>query len=153
MKPILTLSTTESAELLLPFVEKYHLFEGVEMTAEVRSKVIEPLLGESNYGRIWLVSYEAQCIGYLAVCFCYSIEFGGRDAFIDEFYLDESYRGKGIGTEVLKLAFGELKKLSVKALHLEVAKSNSKAIGLYRQIGFAPRDKYDLYTFELAAET
>ena len=152
MNPTLSVSTTQSAEILLPLVEKYHLFEGVEMTTEMRSRVIQPLLGESSYGRIWLVSYQAHFIGYIAVCFCYSIEFCGRDAFIDEFYLEESYRGKGIGTEVLKLTLEEVKKLSVKALHLEVARSNSKAIGLYRRIGFLPRDKYDLYTFELMAD-
>ena len=59
-------------------------------------------------------------IGYIAVCYSYSIEFGGRDAFIDEFYIAAAERGKGIGGRVLKEIATLLQMRGVVAVHLEV---------------------------------
>ena len=137
---------------LLPFMERYHAFEELIISDAARREAVSPLLGESNLGRVWLVTHEGNYIGYIAICFCYSIEFGGRVAFIDEFYLDETSRGKGIGSKVLLLVLEEIRKFSVRALHLEVAKTNEKAIALYMRIGFRPRDRYDLYAYEVDPE-
>ena len=40
-------------------------------------------------------------VGYLVLTLGYSLEYGGRDAFIDEVYIRSSYRGRGIGTAAL----------------------------------------------------
>jgi len=35
-------------------------------------------------GRVWLIQYQGQVIGYVILTLGYSLEYGGRDAFIDE---------------------------------------------------------------------
>lgn len=51
--------------------------------------------------------------------------------YIGEIYLIESYRGKGIGTKILKDEISQHDKLS-----LDVSKKNPKAIELYKSLGF-----------------
>lgn len=73
--------------------------------------------------------------------FGFSFEYGGRDAFIDELYLDKAYRGKGHGKAVLEQAAIEAKELGVKAIHLEVERHNASGRKLYTKSGFETSDR------------
>jgi ribosomal protein S18 acetylase RimI-like enzyme len=142
MSVLLELATLNDLSSLIPFVKAYHEFEEIESTLAELEESLRPLLTMEYVGRIWFVSTDNKRIGYLVLCFGYSIEFRGRDAFLDELYLEPEYRGKSIGKEVLRLLEPEAKSLGVKALHLEVAHENSRAKHLYETFGFAARDRY-----------
>ena len=70
-------------------------------------------------------------MGYLVVAFGYSLEFRGRDAFVDELYVAPTHRGRGLGREALRVAEPCCLEAGVRALHLEVRPGNARARGLY----------------------
>jgi GNAT superfamily N-acetyltransferase len=72
----------------------------------------------------------------MVVGFGYSLQFGGRDAFLDEFYLEAPLRGKGIGTQAMQHMIAACHSEGVHALHLEVFAGNSSAIAFYKRMGF-----------------
>lgn len=146
---ILELAGLAQLEELLPLVAAYHAFEEVETSAEQRRDSVGKLLHDKNLGEIWLVRKLDSVIGYIAVCYSYSIEFGGRDAFIDEFYVDVSERGKGVGGRVLKEIAALLRARGIVAVHLEVDGGNERARAAYAQAGFSSRDKYHVMSLEL----
>jgi GNAT superfamily N-acetyltransferase len=74
--------------------------------------------------------------------FGYSLEFHGRDAFVDELYLQEGARGRGTGRQALEFLAGVCSDLGVRALHLEVVRGNEAAQRLYRGFGFEDHDRY-----------
>jgi ribosomal protein S18 acetylase RimI-like enzyme len=78
-----------------------------------------------------------------------SPEFGGRDAFVDEFYIAAAERGKGIGGRVLKEITVLLRMHGVVAVHLEVDGSNVRARAAYARAGFSSRDKYHVMSLDL----
>ncbi|MEZ4701586.1 MAG: GNAT family N-acetyltransferase [Rhodothermales bacterium] len=129
------------------FVGAYHRFEGIP--AGSAAEAVRPLLGDNAFGRIWLIDVDGVPAGYVAVCFGYSIEFGGRDAFVDEFFLDEAFRGRGIGSAVLDLLPDAVAPFGVRALHLEVGRDNDRARRLYGARGFEARDGYLLMSRRL----
>lgn len=137
-------ATLNDLSSLIPLVKAYHDFEEIESTPAELEEAIEPLLTTGHTGRIWFAKLMGERVGYAALCFGYSIEFCGRDAFIDELYIVPEHRGKGIGKEVLRLLGPEAKKLGVKALHLEVAHENNRAKHLYETFDFEARDRYTL---------
>jgi len=147
----LRLATDADINLLVPLITAYHQFEGIELEPGACAGAIMPLLEHQDLGRIWLVCLDGVVAGYIALCFGYSIEFAGRDAFVDEFFIQESYRGRGIGREVLSSVVAEARRLGIAALHLEVAKTNQRAARIYSAAGFNPRSKYQLMTLELNA--
>ena len=120
--PDITIELAGPAQLeeLLPLVAAYHAFEEVEISAEQRRNSVAKLLHDKTLGEIWLVRKVDILIGYIAVCYSYSIEFGGRDAFVDEFYIAAAERGKGIGGRILKEITTLLRARGVVAVHLEV---------------------------------
>ena len=142
----LRLAGREDVETLVPLVMAYHRFEEVDMSEPVVRKAVAPLLGGSDHGRIWLIHHEGQCAGYIALCLGYSVEFAGREAFIDELYLHEQYRGRGIGRLAIEEVVRHAASLGVRAIHLEVAQGNETAQRFYSAMGFAPRSRYFLMT-------
>ena len=127
---------------VLTYVRAYHEFEGIAHSAVNTASTIRPLFGINTLGRIWLIHLGSQSIGHIAICFGYSIEFCGRDAVLDEMFILPQHRGKGCGKAALALVKSEAALLGVKALHLEVARSNASAQRMYQSAGFAPRERY-----------
>jgi len=137
-------------QVLLPLVSAYHEWEGIELTKQARQESITVLLNDLSPGHVWLVEESARVIGYIILCVSYSIEFSGYDAFIDEFFIEEEYRGMGYGTYVLDTIKKEAEKPGIRALHLEVARDNNKARALYEKAGLQPREKYVIMSITLA---
>jgi ribosomal protein S18 acetylase RimI-like enzyme len=75
-------------------------------------------------------------VGYIVLCFGYSLEWLGRDAFVDEFYLRAEYRGRGWGRRTMEFVEEKARSAGIRALHLEVVRGNGSALELYRRIGF-----------------
>ncbi len=146
---MLELAGPVQLEELLPLVEAYHAFEEVETSAEQRKIAVSKLLQDKNLGEIWLVRNMDNLIGYIAVCYSYSIEFGGRDAFVDEFYIDASERGMGIGGRVLKEIAALMRARGIVAIHLEVDGLNERAKAAYARAGFSSREKYHVMSLAL----
>ena len=136
-------------QLLLPLVAAYHTFESFHRTEAERESAVRRLLNDRSLGGIWLVQADGELAGYIALCKGYSIEFGGHDAFIDEFYLEPAFRGKGLGRQVLELIKEEARNADICAVHLEVARNNTPARTLYARAGFAAREKYVLMSINL----
>jgi GNAT superfamily N-acetyltransferase len=143
MSVSITPATTKDVESLLvmmrhmqeddPWSESFH-----EPT--VRANLTE-LLQNPVYGLIYLVCEESALIGYLVICFDYSLEYRGKGAWIDELFVEASHRGKGIGTQLLDLAETLSREHKAKFLHLEVTHGNP-AVELYRRRGFLDHHRY-----------
>lgn len=116
---------------------------------EQRRSSVAKLLTDKSFGEIWLIRKLDGLIGYIAVCYSYSIEFGGRDAFIDEFYIEVAERGRGIGSKVLADVSALLRERDIVALHLEVDGTNERAKSTYERMGFSSRDKYHVMSLVL----
>ena len=138
---------------LLPLVADYHAFESLDTTVAEREAAVRQLLDNPVFGAVWLVYCDDDLAGYIALCRGFSIEFNGFDAFIDEFFLAEPFRGRGIGAQVLALVRYEARARDINALHLEVARDNAPARRLYRKAGFEAREKYVLMTAMLDQPT
>ena len=119
-------------------VADYHGLEGIETDEAHRRAAIAPLLDGSPHGAIWLIGPRISPVGYVAVSFGWSLELGGMDGFIDEVWLREAVRGRGMGSEALSELLKALDQAGLKALHLEVSPENG-ATRLYRRLGFRER--------------
>ena len=104
---------------------------------------LEALISTPQYGQVWLLAEapDTPAIGYLLICFDYSLEYGGRGAWIDEVFIDRRRRGQGLGAQALRLAEEAAREAGAKVLHLEVNRGN-RAIELYRRSGFQDHDRY-----------
>jgi GNAT superfamily N-acetyltransferase len=100
------------------------------------------LLETPTYGQVWLAEADGRVVAYFVLVFGYSLEFRGRDAFLDELFVAREWRGRGLGTEALDLAEQLCRAEGIKALHLEVEREKPRTVELYRRKGFEEHSRY-----------
>jgi GNAT superfamily N-acetyltransferase len=103
---------------------------------------LKKLFSSKAYGNFWLIYDDEIVVGYIIIVHGFSLEYHGVDAMIDEFFIRESYRGKGIGTQTLQFIEDELSRQGIKAFHLEVNHRNNSAKKMYSRFGFKDHDRY-----------
>ena len=96
----------------------------------------------AEFGRAWLFSAGSELAGYVILTLGYSFEYRGREAFVDELYVEERFRGKGLGRRAMEFVEERARELGVNAMHLEVDRGNDAALGLYRRTGYVDHDRY-----------
>ncbi|MCB9960079.1 MAG: GNAT family N-acetyltransferase [Rhodospirillaceae bacterium] len=148
-EPELVACTPDDLDEVQELVAAYHRHEGIAMAPGDRRRTIARLIADPDLGGLWLVRQQGRTLGYVAVCLGYSIEFGGRDAFLDELYLVDSARGRGIGRRVIDRVADLLAAQNVRAVHLEVARDNAAALRLYGRAAFTLRNTFHLMSRRL----
>jgi ribosomal protein S18 acetylase RimI-like enzyme len=128
--------TAEQIPVLLQMMEDFYKIDGYPFDPVLTANNFEEFLKKEHLGRGWLILRDNTIIGYLLLCFGFSFEFGGRNAFLDELYIKEEFRSKGAGSLAVEFAAREAPGLGVKALHLEVELTNQRAFDLYKRKGF-----------------
>ncbi|BAZ48534.1 putative acetyltransferase [Nostoc sp. NIES-4103] len=143
MKIHFKLAENIDIEALLILIQELYEVDGyIPFNRVVARNALIQLLNDKSMGRVWLIQYESQAIGYVVLTLGYSLEYGGRDAFIDELYIQANYQGQGIGKQTIKFLEEVCISLNVQALHLEVERENTSAQSFYRRVGFEDHDRY-----------
>jgi len=136
MDPKFRVAIESDAPVLLQFMREYYAFDGHAFDESRASAALLQFLRDSSLGRAWLIFDEDTPVGYIVLTLGYSLEFAGRDAFIDEFFLCESHRARGWGGKTMDFVEDFARSLRVRAIHLEVVRSNHTALEVYRRLGF-----------------
>jgi GNAT superfamily N-acetyltransferase len=110
--------------------------EGYDADAASLRATLAELLAAPSAGCVSLALEGGRAIGYAALCFGFSIEFRGRDAFVDEIYVVPERRGAGLGRALLRALEERARAGGVRQLHLEVERDNASARTLYLEEGF-----------------
>ena len=146
-----TLSAATRADLvtLRQFMAALYGHDQVPPDETAWATALGDLLDDQRFGRAWMIRIDGQPAGYVVVTFGYSLEFYGRDAFVDELVIESQYRGLGIGRRVLEQIEPVLRASGLRALHLEVEEDNATARHLYELSGFQYRKHMHLMSKRL----
>ncbi len=123
-------------------MREFYAFEKIPFD-EYRSRaLLTQLICNENYGRAIIIEQNGAVVGYMILGFGFSLEFGGRDALLDELYVDPAQRGRGLGTEAIRFATGICRTLGMSAIHLEADHFNARAHDLYLHLGFKDHERH-----------
>jgi len=128
--------------VLEELMREFYAHEGLDYERSRSREAVRTLLADPALGRIWLFRVGDEVAGYTAVTVCYSLEFAGRYALLDELYVREGWRGRGIGARALELVADACRELGVAAVRLEVDTWNTRAMALYRRLGFELQERH-----------
>ncbi len=128
-------------EIAVSMMREFYAIDGYPIDAEKSKALFQRFIGNESLGKSWLIVSDGQTVGYIILTFVFSFEYGGLIAFVDELYVSESARGKGIGKSSIEFIKAEARKLSLKLLYLEVEHHNSNAQKLYLSAGFSAHNR------------
>jgi GNAT superfamily N-acetyltransferase len=135
--PTFRLAAEADADTLLAMMREYYAYDGHAYDATRARLALLDFLREPSFGRAWLICDRNTPVGYIVLTFGYSLEYLGRDAFIDEFFLIPAYRGRGWGRATLAFIEEAARTSGVRAIHLEVVRANTTAKEVYRRSGYS----------------
>lgn len=128
--------------LLLDLMKSFYALEGYPLEHDIAGKVLLKLINDPSLGYVWLINDQEKAVGYVVLTFGFSLEYHGRDAFIDEIFIIENYRNRGIGKKTLVFIDEMCLKNGVNAIHLEVKRKNENARILYKKSDFQDRGRF-----------
>jgi diamine N-acetyltransferase len=141
--PVFKPATSDEIEILIVMMRELYAHDGTMTFDEtIARRALLGVISDQTFGRVFLILMANEVAGYAVLTFGYSLEFHGRDAFVDEIYLRAEYRGHGIGKRALQFLAEVCVAEGVNALHLEVERTNTSAQAVYRKFGFEDHDRY-----------
>lgn len=127
---------TGDLDTIVSLMQDFYALDNYPMTPAVSKKLFLEFLSDENLGKAWLICSDTEIVGYVILTYVFSFEYQGKIAFLDELYLSEKARGKGIGRQTVAFIQRETHKLSLKIIYLEVEHHNEGAQKLYIASGF-----------------
>lgn len=123
-------------DTFISFADKFYHSQAVDHTIPVEhhAKTFNTLMQSNTYALAYMFEYNNITVGYSLLSKTYSNEAGGMVLWIEEIFILEEYRNKGLTKDFFKF----LKEISkdYARIRLEVTPSNVKAKRLYSNMGF-----------------
>src|SRR5690242_18954886 len=107
--PKFRFASTHDIAPLLTVIRDFYECERLAFDPARTERLLREVMTNQQFGRVILFEVGAdesphaasELFGYMILTFGYSLEFGGRDALIDELYVIPAARGSGIGAQAI----------------------------------------------------
>lgn len=129
--------THSDISTIILLMQNFYAIDNYPIDTEKSKLLFKTFIENETLGKSWLIYHNNEVVGYVILTFIFSFEYGGTIAFLDELYLSEKARGKGIGKAALQFIQTEALKLKLKIIYLEVEEHNENAQKLYIAHDFA----------------
>jgi GNAT superfamily N-acetyltransferase len=138
---------TEEFEELLPLIGAYQHFYKVEKIDEERNRVFfRRFLAPSEDGLLLGARIDGRLVGYACLYWHFSSLEASESVLMNDLYVDESARGKGVGRSLIEASAEVAREREVPFVEWSTAPDNETAQRLYDSTG-AKRTEW--FSYEL----
>lgn len=141
MNALFQLVSEQELDILLPLMREFYAQQEMTFQQDVATTAVKRLIANPALGQVHLIFHGKELAGYFALTFCFSLEFHGRFALLDELYVREPFRRQKFGRSAVEFAQRICREARIKALRLEVWTGNAPAQSLYLAEGFKAEDR------------
>lgn len=135
-------ATVQDVALLRSMIRELAEFEDELEWVTIREEdLARDGFGEDPRFRALVAEWDGQPAGY-ALFFEYFSTWTGRGLFLEDLFVREAYRGRGIGKALLARVARIAVHEQCYGIHWEVLRWNEKAIELYKALGAEFRDQW-----------
>lgn len=139
-------ATVADIPLILLFIKKLAKYEKllnqVTATEEILKKT---LFGERAYAEVIIGYWENQPISFAVYFYNFSTFLGRPGIYLEDLFVEEDFRGKGLGKKMLSYLANLAKAKQCARLDWWVLDWNAPAIDFYKKIGAKPMDEWTVY--------
>ena len=142
----------EDVPVLLQFIKKLALYERLSHVVTATEEILRRnLFGEKRVAQAILAEYQGAVAGFAVFFYNFSTFEGKPGIFIEDLYVDESHRRRGIGLAMFMHVARLAKEHGCGRLEWSVLDWNEPAIRFYKNLGATPLS--DWTTYRLAGES
>ncbi len=126
------------ASLVLEFIRELAVFEGMGHLVTATESHIEHSLFQKYQAQVLIAEYEGIPAAFALFYPVYSTFSGGQNLFLEDLYVREAYRGKGIGKTLMKKLAQIALEQGAQRLDWYVLEENKKGAEFYQRLGAKP---------------
>lgn len=125
----------DDRDLFLSMAKKFYQSSAVSHTIpeKYHTNTFAELMRSDEYAQCYILEHNGIAAGYALLAKTYSQEAGGIVIWLEELYISENFRGKGLGTKFLDYIENNI---NAARYRLEVEPGNSRATSLYNRHGY-----------------
>lgn len=134
----MSIRSAQSQDLpaVLAAMQDFYQLEKLPWNAARQEALLHGLLQTPQAGRLLLAEQDGQLAAYAVIGFCFSLEFSGRFALLDELYVLPEFQGLGFGKQLMQATEQLAREQHCQAVRLEVSDDNPKARDIYLRAGY-----------------
>jgi GNAT superfamily N-acetyltransferase len=117
----------------------------IETPAARLAAAVDGVFEDPSRGSLLLAWRDGRAVGLAYLSFQWTLEHGGRIAWLEELFVRPERRAQGIGGELLRAALAHASSTGCLAVDLEVEEAHEKASNLYRRAGFVALRRHRFY--------
>lgn len=118
-------------DVIVPMMQDFYAIDNYPINPETTKNLFETFIDNERLGQCWLIVYDGMIAGYVILTYIFSFEYKGKIAFLDELYIKQNTRGKGIGKAALEFIRNKAVEKDLKIIYLEIEPHNEVAKKLY----------------------
>jgi GNAT superfamily N-acetyltransferase len=126
-------ATHDDADSVVRMMVAFNLYESIDYSEERLAAVFAELVAHPEWGAVLMAEVGGVPAGYAVLAYGFDFEYGGRDIFLNELFVNERFRGRGVGKAILLAVETHARNGGAKASHLIVRQDNASAQVLYRR--------------------
>jgi GNAT superfamily N-acetyltransferase len=146
-------ATATDIPLLVDLMAEFYAEAGYDLNQARAGAAFAALVADERLGYVWIIQAEHQDVGHMVLTLRYAMEYGGVIACLDDLYVKQDWRNRGLGTSALIEARTFCEKAGIRALTVEVGYDNGPAQKTYGRVGFAEAVGRQLLALPLAPPT
>ncbi|WP_040585723.1 GNAT family N-acetyltransferase [Spirosoma luteum] len=148
-------ATPTDLPLLVELMAEFYAEGGYTLNQSHATKAFASLLADQRVGLVWLIETPTQptAVGYLVLSFCFSMEYGGMKAILDDLFVRIDYRNRGLSSQSLAELRAYCQQAGIRSLSVEVGPANGPAQRVYRRTGFVDVPNRQWLSLPLATAT
>ena len=137
----IVLASSADREELLELLGAQLEEHAIDVATESLARAVDGVFADPERGRFLVARLEGTAVGVAYLSYLWTLEHGGKSAWLDELYVVPARRERGVGRELLRAACDRAARDGCAAVDLEVEASHARAARLYAREGFRPHQR------------
>lgn len=134
---------------LVSFIRKLAVYEKLLAQVQVTEEnLARTLFCEHPKAFAILAEDAGEPVGFAIYFFNYSTFLGSHGLYIEDLYVDEAVRGKGVGMAMFRYLAGVARREQCGRMEWWVLNWNKPAIDFYEKLGAVPMDEWTVYRLD-----
>jgi GNAT superfamily N-acetyltransferase len=136
----------DDVAVILAFIKKLAAYEKLTHEVVATEELLKKtLFGEGRTAEVAIGYLADKPVGFVLFFHNYSTFLGRPGLYIEDLFVDESYRGRGFGRALLVYVARLAKERGCGRLEWSVLDWNEPAIGFYKKLGAVPMSEWTVF--------
>ena len=135
---VVRMAEADDVAPLVRLMTVFYAEAGFPLDRQWAASAFAHLLSNPQWGHVWLAEASGQPVGHAVLSVRYTMEHGGLSGYIDDLFVEPSFRRRGVARSLLEALFNACRERGCRSVQVETGRENEGALGLYATFGFHP---------------